>query len=453
MKILFIVPASLNRKQMYMEYPLGVGYICTYLKKAGYDTLILDQNAECFEDIDVLKYVENYRPDLIAFSIMTPCYPRTKIQVNEIKRNFPKIPIVAGGIHVSLFKQDLFIDKFDALIIGEGEFEFQKFCLIFGKYGSLLRTQKILTNPLSRFPILNNFPNSDESSIIFDELILDRTVFNLKLYKHHSVMAARGCPYRCKFCCNYKNIDRMTRVRSVNSVIDELKILENNFNAKHVFFADDIFFTNKKNIVRFCHEYKKARLTCTWIAQLRVNNVDNFTLNLMKDSGCEKICLGIESGSQEILDATNKKITIAQIKSSISAIKKVGIRVKTFWILGLPGSYDEQLKSLSLMMETKPNEISIHLLIPFPGTDYYENSEKYGIHIHDKNNFESFCYGGINPNFTFDYLKENEIHELFRIFSKNLEKIGYVSSDIATSSSQYVYSTPESFMSMRVFNN
>ena len=105
------------------------------------------------------------------------------------------------------------------------------------------------------------------------------------------------------------------------------------------------------------------------------------------------------------------------------------------------------------MMETKPNEISIHLLIPFPGTDYYENSEKYGIHIHDKNNFESFCYGGINPNFTFDYLKENEIHELFRIFSKNLEKIGYVSSDIATSSSQYVYSTPESFMSMRVFNN
>ncbi|MEE3421228.1 MAG: radical SAM protein [Succinimonas sp.] len=451
MKILFIVPTSMNKKQMYLEYPLGVGYICTYLRRAGYDTLILDQNAENFEDSEVVRYIETYEPNLIAFSIMTPCYPRAKRQINEIKYKFSNIPIVAGGIHVSLFKQDLFIDNFDALVVGDGEFEFQKFCLVFNKYGLLLSTKQIFINPQSKFSVLSNFPNSDKSSIIFEELILDRNVFNLKLYKHHSLMAARGCPYRCKFCCNYKKDYGMTYVRSVNSVIEELIILEKSFNARHVFFADDIFFTTKKNITKFCLEYKKAGLTCTWVAQLRVNNVDDSILNLMKKSGCEKICLGVESGSQKILDDANKRISIDQIKHSISAIKKSGIRVKTFWILGLPGSYTEQLKSLDLMLETKPNEISIHLLIPFPGTDYYENSEKYGIHISDKNNFESFCYGGINTNFSFDYLNDNEIGDLFRIFSERLEMFGYVSSDKASSSSQYVYSTPESFKSMRVF--
>src|SRR5208282_3031323 len=100
----------------------------------------------------------------------------------------------------------------------------------------------------------------------------------------------------------------------------------------------------------------------------------------------------------------NKKITTKSIRSGIQAAKKHGLRVKTGWIYGLPGTLDEQYESISLMRQLRPHEISVHQLIPFPGTEYYNRPEAYGIRIRDRKDFRSFCYGGLGTNVSFDYL-------------------------------------------------
>jgi hypothetical protein len=127
------------------------------------------------------------------------------------------------------------------------------------------------------------------------------------------------------------------------------------------------------------------------------------------------------------------------------------MRVKTGWIYGLPGTLTDQYASLPLMLKLRPHEISIHQLIPFPGTVYYLQSSKYGIRIADPKDFESFCYGGLDGNIAFDYLTHSQLMRLLEDTSRTLEAEGYVSSDAAGPGDEYVYSTPLNSLSMNVF--
>ena len=147
----------------------------------------------------------------------------------------------------------------------------------------------------------------------------------------------------------------------------------------------------------------------------------------------------------------NKRITTRSIETGIQAAKKHGIRVKTGWIFGLPGTLDEQYKSISLMRRLRPHEISIHQLIPFPGTEYYNHPEAYGIRIRDRKDFKAFCYGGLGTNVSFDYLSIEQYLQLLQDTSAALEADGYVSSDRATRSDEYIYTTPLHTKSLVVF--
>jgi hypothetical protein len=104
------------------------------------------------------------------------------------------------------------------------------------------------------------------------------------------------------------------------------------------------------------------------------------------------------------------------------------------------------------MLELRPHEISIHQLIPFPGTDYYRHPGRYGIRIADPKAFESFCYGGLDDNIQFDYLSQSQLLKLLEDTARALDSAGYVGSDQARSDTEFVYSTPLSKTSMTVFH-
>ena len=97
-KILFVVPRSLNPKQMYKEYPLGVGFIGTVLQERGYEVAIFDQNAEGLDESMLWDRVSSYQPDVVGFSIITPNYPVARLQIAEMKRRYPEMVVIAGGI-------------------------------------------------------------------------------------------------------------------------------------------------------------------------------------------------------------------------------------------------------------------------------------------------------------------------------------------------------------------
>ncbi len=227
--------------------------------------------------------------------------------------------------------------------------------------------------------------------------------------------------------------------------------LRDRYAAREIFFADDIFLLRKQDILRFCQACAARRVGVSWIGQMRADRVDSAVASAMAEAGCQRIYFGVESGSENILRSARKGMTKAQIRSGIDAAIQAGLRVKTGWIYGLPGSLEEQYESIDFMLELRPHEISIHQLIPFPGTIYYTEAARFGIRIAHPKSFESFCYGGLEGEIRFDYLSHGQLVQLLEDTVRALEAAGYVSSDQATAGSPYIYTTPLSRSSMNVF--
>jgi len=451
MKILFAVPRSYNPKQMYREYPLGVGYLGTILKQLGHEVRIFDQNAEGTTDAALLNLVAEFQPSAVGFSVITPNYPVARQQIRNLKLEYPDLHIIAGGIHASMFPEDLIEDGASAVVLGEGESVIAELlaCLNQGREphhvcgvvfpdrdGRVVRTQG-----WSQTSALDELP------------FVDRSLYHLSRYTHHSMVASRGCPHHCAFCCNYTGTIRNdgVAIRWHEKVIDEMAHLRDVYGAKEIFFADDIFLLRKHDIREFCRSCTARNLHINWIGQMRADRMDQSIATGMREAGCQRIYFGVEAGSDAILQRAKKGMTKDQILRGVRAAMDAGLRAKTGWIYGLPGSIAEQYESIDFMLELRPHEISIHQLIPFPGTIYYKEPERFGIRIPNPKAFESFCYGGLDGDIRFDYLSHEQLVKLLEDTALALESAGYVNSDRANAQSEFIYTTPLSRNSMNVF--
>lgn len=451
MKVLFIAPRSFNPKQMYREYPLGVGFLGTLLQQNGHEVRVFDQNVEGIKEEGLWQLVSEFQPDIAGFSVITPNYPVARQQIRKLKQRHPGVWILAGGIHATLFPDDLMADGADVVVLGEGE------PVILELVAGLAKGKDLSGLPglFFRAPTgeVIRTPGHSQTSTLNDLPIVDRSLYNLPQYTHHSMLASRGCPHHCAFCCNYTGTVRNdgVAIRQHERVITEMEHLRDNFGAREIFFADDIFLLRKHDILEFCKANAARRVGVKWIGQMRADRVDNAVAAAMRAADCQRIYFGVESGSDRILQDAQKGMTTAQIRRGVKAASDAGLRVKTGWIYGLPGSLEDQYESIPFMLDLRPHEISIHQLIPFPGTIYYTDPGRFGIRIADPKAFESFCYGGLDGDIRFDYLSHGQLRQLLEDTASALEAAGYVSSDKATPGAEYIYTTPLSRHSMNVF--
>ena len=367
MRVLFAVPRSHNPKQMYREYPLGVGYLATILEQEGHAVRIFDQNVEGPEDALLLDLAAQFQPGIVGFSVLTPNYPATRRQIQRLKREHPGIRVIAGGIHANLFPEDLLADGADAVVLGEAE-------PVIGRLVCSLEKGR----PLSGLPGLVfrepagqviRTPGGPLVARLDRVPVIKRSLYNLPRYPHHSIMASRGCPHHCAFCCNYSGTVRHNGVgvRGPGPVLAEMLHLRDEYRAREVFFADDLFLLRKRDILEFCRACADCRPGIEWIGQMRPDQVDDEVGAAMAQAGCRRVCFGVESGSDSILGNAKKGVNCAQVRLGVRAAQKAGLRVKTGWIYGLPGCLEEQYASIPFMLRLRPQEVSIHQLIPFPG--------------------------------------------------------------------------------------
>jgi radical SAM superfamily enzyme YgiQ (UPF0313 family) len=436
---------------MYREYPLGIGYLGTLLKREGHEVRIFDQNVEGLQDDGLWELMASFQPDVAGFSVITPNYPVARRQIGRLKQQYPEVRILAGGIHATLFPEDLIADGVDVVVLGEGEPVILELVAALSEHGDLRRLpglvlrdsggQVIKTGGQGQNTTLDNLP------------FVDRTLYNLPKYTHHSMLASRGCPHHCAFCCNYTGTVRSdgVSIRWHEKVIAEMEHLREAHGAREIFFADDIFLLRKHDILEFCHAYAERQVGVKWIGQMRADRVDAKVAEAMRAAECQRIYFGVESGSDRILKEAKKGMTTDQLRRGVRAAADAGMRVKTGWIYGLPGTLEEQYESIPFMLDLRPHEISIHQLIPFPGTIYYREPARFGIRIADPKAFESFCYGGLDGDIQFDYLSHSQLRQLLEDTAVALEAAGYVSSDQAGPGAEYIYTTPLSRNSMNVF--
>jgi radical SAM superfamily enzyme YgiQ (UPF0313 family) len=412
---------------------------------------LFDQNVEGAGDEGLSQLVADFQPDIAGFSVITPNYPVARQQIRRLRQLHPDVRILAGGIHATLFPEDLLGDGADVVVLGEGEPVILELVAgvaegrdLSGLPGLLFRTcagEVVRTAGRCQTTALDELP------------FVDRNLYHLSKYTHHSMLASRGCPHHCAFCCNYTGTVRSdgVAVRWHQNVIAEMEHLRDVHGAREIFFADDIFLLRKPDILDFCRACAARRVGVQWIGQMRADRVDSTVAEAMRAAECQRVYFGVESGSDRILREAKKGMTTAQIRRGIRAALDAGLRVKTGWIYGLPGSLEEQYESIPFMLDLRPHEISIHQLIPFPGTIYYTDPSRFGIRIADPKAFESFCYGGLDGGIRFDYLSHDQLRQLFEDTAAALEAAGYVSSDEAGPGADYIYTTPLSRNSMNVF--
>lgn len=447
MDVSIIIPTQNNSyRQNYSEYPLGAGYIGTALKEAGFKVNILDQAAENLSNEKVVDKIISNGCQWALFSIVTSTYSNAINLLKILQKRKTELKTVAGGVHPSLFPERTLMDGFDYVIMGEGELALP---LLLTHEKEIYKT-KI---PGLYYKDGASIKSYSQGLPVPLERAVDRKLYNLELYSHHTVCFSRGCIYGCKFCCDIFRNSGSAFIRSASSECIEKELIEVDKLGGNVFFADDIFMQSDENLSLFINIYQSNKLKFKWTSQLRADMVSDSRVAKMAENGCQRIYIGCESGSDEILRNAGKGIKTHQISTAIDIIHKHGMTVKTGWIYGLPGSLEEQYKSIDLMLASHPDYISIHMLIPFPGTHFFRNREKYGIFISDPFNFDIYSYSGLNPAIKYAYLPTDKLLRLFQDTEKALQENGYAPSDKAGYDSKYIYSTPLQFSPINVFQD
>jgi len=356
MKVSFISPFYEN-----IWESLGIAYIASYLKQSN--PLINIQFLHGNFDKDIVKKCIN--SDIVAFSCTTPTFDNGLKLATEIKEINPSVHVIAGGWHVTAIRENRW-DVIDSIIIGEGEWAFNEIVnngnrdkVIFGKF---LKFNQLY------------WP---DRKIIKQEATLDlcESICGERIA---SFQSRRGCPMNCKMCSeSCMTGGTKVRVRDPLDLLYEIQYVDKIYNITKFKFLDPTWCYPKKAVYDFCELKIKSGMKLKWEGMVHAGFIDKDMLKIMKESGCDQINVGVESGSQLILNSINKGVTVEKIKKVFKWGHELGINMRAFFILGTPEeSYETISDTEKLAEEINPDVFGMTLLCPYPGSSYYDD-EKY----------------------------------------------------------------------------
>ena len=363
--------------------PLGPLYLATALTKNGFGAKIIHRKAKELETI--ISEIEGYKPDLVGMSIFTGYNNIAYAKLcRELKKRGYKI--VLGNAHASLLpEKSLQEDYVDFVVMGEGEETLVELMQNLGdesKYASIRglgwkdREGKIAVNQERDF-IAN-----------LDDYLIDWSLINVEDYlipyffkykRVFTVTTSRGCPYNCQFCYNQVFNKRRWRAHSPEKVIENLKPLIEKFKIDGIRFFDDNFFVNKERAFKIVNA-----LGLPYLAEARVEYVDEDFVRRLKESKCQEILFGFESGSERILSEVVKKgTTTKETIRAVTLFKDTGMVASGSFVFGFPTEtaeeYKETMKFIVKLLEINKNlAFTCGWFLPFPGTGLYEKAKELG---------------------------------------------------------------------------
>lgn len=387
-KILLVCPGGFG--SIFPEIPLSLLYVSWALKKKNFDIEILDARIDDYNEIKDNDYL------FVGITSMTGQMIKEGLKIAKyIKRLNEDIPIVWGGVHVSLLtEQSLKNPYVDIVVRGEGELTIQELAYNLQNKLELSRVNgiaykignKIIHNPDRKFMDLDDI----DIELPYDLFKMDKYVM-LEIPVHTS----RGCPYRCGFCYNTVFNKRRWRFKSAERVLDEIEYLVKKFNCNKISFVwEDEFFISISRIKKICKGLIRRGLNVEWNSFCRFNSlqkVDNEFLEIIEKSGCNLLAFGGESGSQRLLDDIIKKdITVDQMIKTTEYLSHTDITQVVSFMSGVPTeTYDDLNETFNLidkLSKINPNIYfnGVFLYTPYPGTQLFEYVvEEYGYEFPD----------------------------------------------------------------------
>jgi anaerobic magnesium-protoporphyrin IX monomethyl ester cyclase len=385
MRVTLVNPRKLDTP----NHPLGILYIAAILERHGYVVTVIDPDFDASAD-SVAKTVVRTKPDFVGFGATTPQITQAIETAKIIKRLVPKIPILFGGVHPTILSKKTLKEKcVDYVIIGEGEITTLELCNALAAQASIKDvrgigykkgTKMILNKPRELVQNLDSLPFPARHLLPSRFYFAPPRIRGVWTKATATVMASRGCPYRCIYCSSHLMFGRKVRFRSVENVIQEIEELRQQFKIDSVWFADDTFTANPQWVMDFCRALKRLGwMDFKWACQARVNTVSYELLKEMREAGCRQLDFGVESGSPRVLSILKKDITPGKVVEAFDTAKKAGLLRFASFMIGIPGETEEDLKlTETLAIKIKPDYADFLFTVPYPGTELYCLAEQHG---------------------------------------------------------------------------
>lgn len=354
----------------YFTPSLGIGIIAACLQQKGMKVSVIDLRLPHRNMADVLTAARHKKPLFIGITAFTNEIPAAGKIAHIIKDEQISSPVVLGGPHVTVLPEETLKEfpAIDAAVIGEGEETTPELADALQNKNDLnniagiafRRDGRVYVNEKKNSPVdINNVPSP---------------AWELFEIQHYTgpfmISASRGCPYPCYFCTpNYLG---RARVREPQKVVDEIERDVELFGARSFQFADATLSLLEGKTAVLCDEIMKRGLSgkIAWDCETRADKLDLELLKKMKEAGCRCIALGVESGSEGILKEVIKKgETKEEIRNAVELVKKSGISVRCFFLIGHYTETSDTIKeTIQFALELNPDALSFGIVVPNPGT-------------------------------------------------------------------------------------
>lgn len=370
--------------------PLGILSISAYLEQKGFDNEIFDSTFSTFDQLrerlvsappDVLGIYTNLMTRLNVIRILK--FVRATAALHNTK-------IVLGGPEVRQHAAQLLNAGADFIVIGEGEESMHELVAALAKGETdfsgingiqwktetnpqIINKERELLKDINQLP----FPNRKKVDL--------QKYFDAWKNAHGessvSVSTMRGCPYTCKWCSRAV-YGLSYRRRNPELVADEIEELQRNYTFDSIWFVDDVFTINPKWLRDFAAVIAKRKIKIRYEIISRSDRLNEETLDLLAQSGCFRIWIGAESGSQKIIDAMDRRVNVQNVREMIQLTRKKGMQAGTFIMLGYPGETESDIhETVNHLVQSNPHHFTITLAYPIRGTELFEETKHTFTHV------------------------------------------------------------------------
>ena len=395
MKVL-VINVCLRPYRQETLFPVGLGYVASAIKRAGFDLEILDIDLNRYSDEQVEKLLRVKKYDVVALGCLVTGYKIVKNLVETIK-SIKDVPVIVGNsVATSIPEILLSKTKADIAVIGEGEVTIVELLKVldtgtpieevkgicFKQNGSIVATpQREIIQDVNAIPMI-------EWELFDMEQYIDKHRYSIsepypleiKSLRAMPVNTARGCIYKCGFCYHVFRGQRY-RSRSPVSICNEIKYLKEKYGVNYIFFLDELTFYSRKQCSDLCDRILNENLQIFFIADCRGDLFKEGDVELarkLKRAGCCVLGYSLESADPDILKSMNKKLSLEEFSTHTGVCQEAGLTVVTSLVIGYPEETEETIKKTFDVCYENNIYPSTGYLTPQPGTPVYEYAVKTG---------------------------------------------------------------------------
>lgn len=358
--------------------PVSQLIVVTYLRKHGIPADLLDAASTLKHINELYDIIKKYRSVIMLTSTMT--VNEDALLLNDLKRVNPELKTIVYGSHPTFMPlytlekkgidfviqrepERVALDLIKALSTGEKDIKNIK------GIGFVQKNRVVITPPAPLIEDLDELPIPDRS-------LLPKNIdyYNpiVKKLPYTTMITSRGCPGRCTFCSVPFFYGNKIRWMSVKRVMDEIDQIVR-MGYKEIFFRDEMFTASRKRVMEICERIIKKNYKLKWIASTRADMINEEMLKIMKQAGCHMIRVGVESGSQKVLNNIKKGTRLEQVETLFRLTNKLKIDTHAHLMVGMTGETKEDVeKTIKLILKIKPTIITAGVCTPYPGTDLFK---------------------------------------------------------------------------------